>query len=348
MMQQLYRHKTADEISQEAKGYDNPFGLVYDNAITENKDGKVQIYPICYELNGLNIAANLYTPAGYDETGSWPALVVAHPNGGVKEQVAGLFAQKLAEDGYITLAFDAAYQGASEGMPRQTDKPQNRIEDIHRAADILLSVPGVDPKRLGILGICGGGGYTFKAIQSDKRFKSAATLSLFNTGLVRRNGFLDSQIDTIQERLTAASEARSKEAQGEVLLTPNMCDELSPEQADKLPYDLYREGYYYYGKDYAHRGSSFSFTQSSLIDLMAFDARDNADLINIPLLMIAGKAADTLYMTEGCYAAAAGTHDKELFLVDNAHHIETYWKPEYVNLEITKLKEFFDRTLKTI
>ena len=96
----------------------------------------------------MKIAANVYTPAGYDPAKSYPALVVAHPNGGVKEQVAGLYSQRMAEAGYICLAFDAAYQGASEGEPRNTDKPAHRIEDIRRAADILLQYPGVDAGRL--------------------------------------------------------------------------------------------------------------------------------------------------------------------------------------------------------
>lgn len=108
---------------------------------------------------------------------------MAHPNGGVKEQVAGLYSQRMAEQGYICLAFDAAYQGASGGTPRNTDKPANRMEDIRRAADILLQYPGADASRLGILGICGGGGYTLKTAQTDKRFKAVATLSMFNTGL---------------------------------------------------------------------------------------------------------------------------------------------------------------------
>ena len=95
-----------------------PYGLVYDNAITENVVGKVNIHPVSYTVDGIRVAANVYTPSGYDPKKSYPAIVVAHPNGGVKEQVAGLFAEKLAGMGYITVAADARYQGASGGEPR--------------------------------------------------------------------------------------------------------------------------------------------------------------------------------------------------------------------------------------
>jgi fermentation-respiration switch protein FrsA (DUF1100 family) len=324
----------------------NPFTLVYEGAITKNEEGKVNIRPVHYDLHGLKIAANVYVPAGYDEKKSYPAIVVAHPNGGVKEQVAGLYAQRLAEAGYITIAFDAAYQGQSEGTPRNTDRPQNRVEDIHGAVDYIRHYPGVDKDRIGALGICGGGGYTLRAAQTDKRIKAVATLSMFNTGIVRKNGFLDSQINTIDERLEDAIKAREDELSGkEVRYTPDTTNILSPEEAAKLPYDLYREGYDYYGRIAKHTGSSFAYTVSSNVDLFAFDARVGMEMINQPLLMIAGKAADTLYMTEGCYERATRAKSRELFLIDGATHIRTYYVPEYVNQAVNKLTEFFGKSL---
>jgi hypothetical protein len=323
---------------------ENQFTLVYEGAITENVKGNVNIHPVTYKLNGLDISANVYTPANYDPDKTYPAVAVAHPNGGVKEQVAGLYAQRLAEQGYITITADAMYQGASGGTPRNVDKPANRIEDIHGMADFITQYPGVDADRLGLLGICGGGGYALKAAQTDKRFKAIATLSMFDSGLVRRNGYRDSQLSTIQERLKKASEARAQEAAGgEIIYAADT--QLTDEQIANLPYDLYREGYIYYGKTHAHPNSTFRYTMSSLLALMRFDAASNMDLINQPLLMMAGSEAGSLYMTEKAFKKAVNAKDKELFLIKGATHIQTYWKPQYVNQAMSKLKRFFGTNL---
>lgn len=332
-------------ISSAQSNPNNHFGLVYENAITENISGKVNIHPVSYKLNGIDIAANIYTPANYNNAQKYPAIVLAHPNGGVKEQTTGLYAQHLAEAGYITITADAAYQGASGGEPRNVDKPANRIEDIHGMADYISQYPGVDQNRIGILGICGGGGYTLKAVQGDKRFKAVATLSMFNSGKVRRNGFQNSQIATIQERLQQASNARAQEAAGGEIIytgTANPTDE----EIAKIPTDLYREGYIYYYKSHAHPNSTFRYTMSSLIDLMAFDTNTNIDLINQPLLMIVGSKADTKYMTDEVFQNAINAKNKELFLVDGATHIQTYWKSEYVNQIVNKLVDFYNNNLK--
>jgi len=323
----------------------NPFTLTYDGAITENVKGKINIHQVTYKLGGIDILANVYTPANYDSAKKYPTVVIAHPNGGVKEQVAGLYAQRLAEQGYITIAADAAYQGASGGMPRNMDKPANRIEDIHGMADFISQYTGVDANRLGLLGICGGGGYALKAAQTDKRFKSVATLSMFNSGLVRRNGFMDSQLSTIQDRLKQASDARAQEAAGGKIIYA-ADTKLTDEQIGKLPFDLYRQGYEYYWKTHAHPNSTFRYTMSSLLALMSFDAASNMDLINQPLLMMAGNNADSRYMTESAFKEAVNAKNKELFLIDGATHIETYWKSPYVDQAMGKLTRFFKETLK--
>lgn len=322
----------------------NPYTLVYEGAIDKNETGKVNITPVTYKIKNIDIAAHVYTPAGFDKSKTYPTIVVAHPNGGVKEQVSGLYAQRLAEAGYITIVADAAYQGGSGGLPRNTDKPANRIEDIHAMADYITQFDGVDLTKIGLLGICGGGGYALKAAQADKRFASVATLSMFNSGEVRRNGFQKSQVNTIQNRLKQASEARAQEAAGgEVIYTGTMNP--TDEEIATIPTDLYREGYIYYYRTHKHPNSTFQYTLSSLLDLMTFDATSNMELIEQPLLMIAGSKADTKYMTDEAIAKADNAKNRELFILEGATHIETYWKPDIVEKAIKKLLNFYNINL---
>jgi uncharacterized protein len=323
----------------------NPFTLAYDGALTANVPGKVNIRAVTYKLNGLDIAANVYTPPNFDPGGEYPAIVVAHPNGGVKEQVAGLYAQRLAEQGHVTITADAAYQGASGGQPRYVDKPSHRVEDIHGMADFISRFRGVDASRMGLFGICGGGGYSLTAAQTDKRFRSVATLSMFNSGQVRRNGYMDSQLSTVPQRLLQASEARAQEAAGSKVVYANDVT-LTDDQIAALPFDLYRQGMTYYLRTHSHPNSSAKYTMSSLLDLMRYDATHQIQLVDQPLLFIAGGKADSLYMSEQAFAKATGTQDKELFKIPGATHIETYWIPKYVEAALDKLTGFYARTLR--
>ena len=172
----------------------NPFGLVYREAITEKRVGEVNIHPVKYDLNGNEIAANIYTPANYDQSKEYAAIVISHPNGGVKEQTAGLYAQRLAELGYITIAADASYQGASGGEPRNLDIPQNRINDVRGMVDYISTYPGVDADRIGALDICGGGGLYFRGTpirQTDKGRSYSEPVQYRASTSSRLSGFAD-------------------------------------------------------------------------------------------------------------------------------------------------------------
>jgi fermentation-respiration switch protein FrsA (DUF1100 family) len=167
---------------------------------------------------------------------------------------------------------------------------------------------------------------------------------MFNSGRVRRNGFADSQLSTIQQRLKQASDARAQQVAGGKILYSGDAD-MTDEQIAALPFEMYRQGYEYYGRTHAHPGSTFKYTTSSLLDLMRWDATDQIELIEQPLLMIAGSKADSLYMTEEAFAKASGAKDKELFKIQGATHIETYWVPEYVEAVVAKLVPFYGKSM---
>ncbi len=150
--------------------------------------GGVKIERVTYKARniGTTVVGNLFKPAGFDASKKHPAIVVTHPFGGVKEQTAGLYAQHLAEQGFVTLAYDASYQGESGGEPRLMEVPAQRLDDISCGIDFLAQQPFVDSGRIGSLGICAGGGYAMCNAQTELRVRAVATVSMFNLGDARR------------------------------------------------------------------------------------------------------------------------------------------------------------------
>jgi fermentation-respiration switch protein FrsA (DUF1100 family) len=144
---------------------------------------------IQFDNGGIEMAGNLYFPDGFDEAGSYPAIVCVHPGGGVKEQTAGLYAEKLAGRGFVTLAFDASHQGASGGQPRFLDDPMRRVGDIYSAVDYLTSLAFVDGGHIGALGICAGSGTAIKAACTERRIKAVGTVSAVDVGAATRKGW---------------------------------------------------------------------------------------------------------------------------------------------------------------
>jgi uncharacterized protein len=295
---------------------------------------------------GTPIVGNLFKPAGVDAGRQYAAVVVTHPFGGVKEQTAGLYAQRLAEDGFVTLAYDASYQGESGGEPRLMEVPAQRLDDISCAIDFLARHPQVDPQRIGSLGICAGGGYALCHAQTELRVKAVAAVSTFDLGDARREGMGTISYDERMKRLKDASDARSREARGEPVRLVPVVPESAASFTESTP-QLYREGYDYYRTPRAqHPNSPNKYVFSSLPLQMAFFPFEQLDTISPrPLLVIAGSKADTLFWSQEVHEKAKDP--KELFVIDGATHIDLYDRPQFVTPAVAKLTGFFSQHLSS-
>ena len=292
----------------------------------------------------IDVVGDLYFPANYDSAKKYAAIIVGHPFGGVKEQTSGLHARKLAEMGYVTLAFDASYYGESGGYPRRMESPEVRVEDFSAAVDFLSNHPAVDTDKIGVIGICGGGCYSVNATQIDHRIKALATISMYDMGRARRQGVGDTQ--TYEQRMAILDELgrqRTAEYGGatrrDIRALPEKVDENTPKFAiDFLDYyDNPQLG--------QHPNSTGYYSYTSLAPMMNFFPFAQIETISPrPVLFIVGENAVSKYFSEDAYEKAA--EPKELFVVPEATHVDLYDQPKYLKITIPKLDAFFKQYLK--
>jgi len=298
---------------------------------------------VTFQSKGIPIAANLFVPANdAAQSCKKAAVVVSHPFGGVKEQTAGLYAKLLSEAGLITLAFDAAYQGASGGEPRYLEDPYQRVEDIKSAVTFLTTRDEVDPKRIGALGICASGGYVPFAAATDRRIIAVATISAADTGRLFREGLGGGQSrEVLLKALENAGMERTLEAKGQKPHLEHIVLNTTQEVPAGMP-TLYKEGTDYYRTPRAAHPNSTNWYISRSIDLLAtYSSYSFVDLISPhPLLMIAGSEADTLYYSKD--ACDAAKEPKELFVIKGKTHIDLY---DNTQETLPKLVEFMRKYL---
>ncbi|KAH0489431.1 hypothetical protein TgHK011_009860 [Trichoderma gracile] len=290
------------------------------------------------------LAANMYIPDNAPE-GRLPAIAVSHPASGVKEQTAAIYASRLSQGGFITIAWDAAYNGESEGQPRGLEDPAQRVEDIKSAVTFLSNHERVDPDRIGIFGICASGGYVTVAAAVDRRVKAAATVSGADVGPFFRQGYDGKQDPSVGENmLREAAKARTAagnnpgEISGFPIFPPNAS------AAEALGPYVY-EGWEYYNTPRGfHPRSAKTMPWSSIDKIFAFDGFQYVDKISPrPILMVVGTEADTKWMAEDAIRRAK--EPKELFWVEGATHVGLYDKPEYVTPAVARLIPYFQEHL---
>ncbi|MRW92534.1 alpha/beta hydrolase [Duganella sp. FT80W] len=304
----------------------------------------MQAHTVTFTSNNLSIAAHLYLPPG---EGPHPAIIVGHPGSSVKEQSAGLYARRLAEQGFATLAYDAAYQGESGGWPRGLEDPAQRVEDIKAAASYLSARADIDPQRIGALGICASGGYVVAAAAADHRLAAVATVAAVDVGRNLAHGANGQQDPAVlQALLDGAAAARSAEARGEETgyfpIFP--ADEAQARSGDL---HLYEGWEYYCTPRGEHPRARKTLTWSSVDRIAGFDAfRFIERIAPRPLLMITASAAVTAWMTEAAIESARAP--KQLHRIEGATHVELYDKEPHVSAAIAKLTDFFTRELSRV
>jgi fermentation-respiration switch protein FrsA (DUF1100 family) len=275
---------------------------------------------------GIELVADVYTPKVHT-AGKLPALVVGHPYGAVKEQSSGLYAQAMAARGFVCIAFDASYNGESGGQPRATASPEAFVEDFSAAVDFLGTLDVVDRQRIGVIGVCGSGGFALAAAEIDPRLKAIATVSMYDIGQARRQGLAKTlDVTALHKTHAAIAEQRWAEVDG----APRAVVIGTPEQLSSSSSAIDREFFAYYRTprgQHPRSTTALAFTSGAAMTL--FSAFEHLDwLAPRPVLFITGEHAHSRHFSEQAFARAVG--DKQLHVVKGAGHVDLYDRVELI------------------
>lgn len=292
---------------------------------------------------GITLAADVYVPKNTE--GKLPAIAVSGPFGAVKEQSSGLYAQKMAELGFFTLAFDPSYTGESGGTPRYVASPDINTEDFCAAVDFLSVQENVDPERIGIIGICGWGGMAINAAAIDTRIKATAAITMYDMTRVNANGYFDAE-DSEQERFEKRKALNAQRTEdyknGSYALAGGVVDPL-PEDAPQFVKDYY--AYYKTPRGYHSRSlnSNGGWSVTSSLSFLNMPILQYACEIRSAVLLVHGEKAHSRYFSETVYGKLTGDN-KELLIIPGASHTDLYDQMDVIPFE--KLKAFFEEYLK--
>jgi uncharacterized protein len=293
---------------------------------------------------GITLAADLYVPQERG-TSPLPALAISGPFGAVKEQSSGLYAQTLAERGYVTLAFDPSYTGESGGAPRNVASPDINTEDFSAAVDFLGLQPVVDRNRIGVIGICGFGGMGLNAAAADKRIKAVVTTSMYDMSRVMANGLNDSLTKAQRaQALEHMSQQRWADAeQGAPAPGPRILPEKLDADSDPITTEFFE--YYRTPRGYHQNApnSSGAWTMTGPMSFMNLPLLTYISEISPrPILLIAGDEAHSRYFSEDAYKAAA--EPKELIIIKDTNHVDLYDRMDKIPFDT--IVTFFSEHLK--
>jgi len=313
-----------------------------DNYIFELSD-KVTRRSVSYKNRfGITIAADLYLSKDFDESKEHAAIIVGAPYGGVKEQGPGIYAQNMVERGFVALTFDPSYNGYSGGEPRHLSSPELFVEDFSAAVDYVGTRPFVDRDKIGVIGICGSGGFAISAAQVDRRIKAIATVSMYDISRVASKGFMDSLTrEEWDGMLDAINAQRYIDFENP---NPMLGERGAPIGFDETTNPVGREfGEFYSTPRGYHPNSITQFTVTSNMAFMNFPLLTHIKSISPrPILFVIGEQAHSRYFSEDAFKEAA--EPKELYVVPNANHVDLYDKTDLIPFD--KLEAFFTENLK--